>query len=67
MPQLRPESNPPKRHALFRDEVSEMRYTDDKVIPREFLRKDPVEDYFQEKMNTDKEAFGPNLKKGVDT
>jgi hypothetical protein len=44
-----------------------MRYTDDKVIPGEFSIKDRVKDYFQEKMGTEKEALGPNLKKGVDT
>ena len=44
-----------------------MWYTDDKVIPRELSRRERVKGYFQEKMSIEKEALGPNLKKGVDT
>jgi hypothetical protein len=39
MPQLWPQGNSPKGHALLRDEMSKMRYTNDKVITEDFSRK----------------------------
>jgi len=67
MPQLRPQGNSPNRHALLRDEVSKMWYTNGKVITGDFSRGNSVEDYFQKKMSAKKDAFEQHLKKGVDT
>jgi hypothetical protein len=57
MPQLRPQGNSPTRHALLRDEMSKMRYTNDKVITDDFSRGNQIEDYFPEMMRTEAQAF----------
>ena len=57
MPQLWPQGNSSKRHALLRDEMSKMWYTNDKVITNHPQRWNQIEDYFPGEMRTDAEAF----------
>jgi hypothetical protein len=52
MPQLWPQGNSPTRHALLRDEVSKMRYTNDKVITEDFSRKYKCLEESDEKLYT---------------